>query len=64
MATVEISKGLSSGAFALNGTEISIEEAFEISVPFNANAPEDSPFDISTVATMIAAVDQLRRAQG
>lgn len=42
----------------------SIEEAFEISVPFNANAPEDSPFDISTVATMIAAVDQLRRAQG
>ena len=42
----------------------SIEEAFESSVPFNANAPEDSPFDISTVATMIAAVDQLRRAQG
>lgn len=42
----------------------SIEEAFELSVPFNANAPEDSPFDISTVATMIAAVDQLRRAQG
>ena len=27
-----------------------IEEAFDISVPFNANDPSESDFDISTVA--------------
>ena len=36
-----------------------IEEAFDVSVPFNANAPEDSPFDISSVASIIAAVQSL-----
>ena len=36
-----------------------IEEAFDISVPFNANAPEDSAFDISSVASIVAAVEQL-----
>ena len=36
-----------------------IEEAFDIEVPFNANEPEKSGFDISTVATIIAAVEQL-----
>ena len=36
-----------------------IEEAFEISVPFNANEPEKSEFDISSVATVIAAVEKL-----
>ena len=36
-----------------------IEEAFDISVPFNANAPEDSPFDISSVASIVAAVEGL-----
>ena len=39
------------------------EEAFDISVPFNANNPEDSGFDISSVASIIAAVDQLKAAQ-
>lgn len=33
-----------------------IEEAFEIDVPFNANAPTESDFDISTVGSIIAAV--------
>jgi acyl carrier protein len=41
-----------------------IEEAFDISVPFNANAPQDSGFDISTVASIVAAVDALVKAQG
>ncbi|RDC75427.1 acyl carrier protein [Rhodovulum sp. 12E13] len=36
-----------------------IEEAFDISVPFNANAPEESGFDISSVAAIVAAVETL-----
>ncbi|MGR3662152.1 MAG: acyl carrier protein [Paracoccaceae bacterium] len=36
-----------------------IEEAFDIEVPFNANEPEKSDFDISSVATIIAAVEKL-----
>ncbi len=31
-----------------------IEEAFDISVPFNANEPSASDFDISTVAAIVA----------
>jgi acyl carrier protein len=40
-----------------------IEEAFDISVPFNANAPEESNFDISSVAAIIAAVERLVQEQ-
>ena len=40
-----------------------IEEAFDIQVPFNANAPEDSEFDISSVAAIIAAVEGLLAEQ-
>lgn len=36
-----------------------IEEAFDISVPFNANEPGKSDFDISTVASIVAAVEGL-----
>ena len=36
-----------------------IEERFDITVPFNANAPSSSGFDISSVATIIAAVEHL-----
>ena len=36
-----------------------IEEAFDISVPFNANAPEASEFDISSVASIVAGVETL-----
>lgn len=36
-----------------------IEEAFDISVPFNANAPEQSGFDMTTVASIIAAVEDM-----
>lgn len=36
-----------------------IEEAFDIQVPFNANEPEASDFDISSVAAIIAAVEAL-----
>ena len=40
-----------------------IEEAFDISVPFNANDPADSDFDISNVASIIAAVQALVKDQ-
>ena len=36
-----------------------IEEAFDIQVPFNANEPEKSEFDISSVAAIVAAVEKL-----
>jgi len=36
-----------------------IEEAFDVSVPFNANAPEESDLDISSVAAIVAAVERL-----
>lgn len=41
-----------------------IEEAFDISVPFNANEPSASDFDISTVASIVAGVERLKREQG
>jgi acyl carrier protein len=40
-----------------------IEEAFDIQVPFNANDPAASEFDISTVETMVRAVENLIAAQ-
>ncbi|MGP9789666.1 acyl carrier protein [Roseinatronobacter sp. NSM] len=36
-----------------------IEEAFDISVPFNANAPDQTGFDISTVGAIILEVEKL-----
>ena len=36
-----------------------IEEAFDIAVPFNANTPEQTGFDISSVGTIIAEVERL-----
>lgn len=36
-----------------------IEETFDISVPFNANEPSQSGFDISSVAAIAAAVEAL-----
>ncbi len=36
-----------------------IEEAFDITVPFNANDRAQSSFDISSVASIITAVEQL-----
>ncbi len=41
-----------------------IEEAFDISVPFNANEPAASDFDISKVAHIVAGVKRLIAAKG
>ena len=51
------SLGLVESIFAL-------EEEFDISVPFNANEPENSDFDISTLRTIIAAVEKLVAEKG
>jgi len=40
-----------------------IEETFDITVPFNANDPQASDFDISSVASIIAAVETLKSEQ-
>jgi len=40
-----------------------IEEAFDINVPFNANEPGASDFDITSVAAIIAGVETLVAAQ-
>ncbi|WP_370401416.1 acyl carrier protein [Sulfitobacter sp. JB4-11] len=40
-----------------------IEEAFDISVPFNANAPQESDFDISSVASIISGIERLKAEQ-
>jgi acyl carrier protein len=40
-----------------------IEEAFDIQVPFNANEPDASDFDISSVATIVREVENLISAQ-
>ena len=36
-----------------------IEEAFDIQVPFNANDPQESDFDISSVAAIVAGIEKL-----
>ena len=36
-----------------------IEETFDIQIPFNANNPQNSDFDISSVATIIVGIQEL-----
>ena len=37
----------------------SIEEAFNITIPFNANDPKNNFFDISSVESIVKAVEQI-----
>jgi acyl carrier protein len=46
-------------SLALIEVVFGIEEEFDVSVPFNANEPDNSRFDISTVAQIVAGVKQL-----
>lgn len=41
-----------------------IEEAFDITVPFNANNPSEGDFDITSVASIVAGIERLRQEQG
>ena len=36
-----------------------IEEAFDIQIPFNANDPSDGNFNISSVSSIISAIEKL-----
>ena len=40
-----------------------IEEEFDISVPFNANEPQENDFDISSVASIISGIETLVKEQ-
>ncbi len=51
-------------SLALVEVVFGIEEAFDISVPFNANEPAASEFDISKVAHIVAGVKLLIAAKG
>lgn len=50
------SLGLVDSIFAL-------EEEFDITIPFNANEPEKSEFDISNIGNIISAVEKLVAAK-
>lgn len=59
-ATLE---GLGVDSLGLVESIFAIEEAFDISVPFNANAPEESAFDVTTVRSIAEAVEALIAAK-
>lgn len=46
-------------SLALVEAIFAIEEAFDVAVPFNANQPGEAGFDITTVGSVIAAVEGL-----
>ena len=46
-------------SLALVEVVFGIEEAFDISVPYNANDPAESQFDLSKVGAIIDAVKEL-----
>jgi len=52
-------EGLGIDSMGLVESIFAIEEAFDISVPFNANEPSAGEFDISSVASIIQAVEKL-----
>ncbi|SEW07456.1 acyl carrier protein [Cognatiyoonia koreensis] len=50
-------------SLALVESIFAIEEAFDINVPFNANDPSESEFDISSVGSIVKAVETLVKEQ-
>ena len=50
-------------SLALVEAIFAIVEAFDISVPFNANEPSKNEFDISSVAAIVRAVEDLVAAK-
>lgn len=40
-----------------------IEEEFDVSIPFNANEPSKSDFDISSVESIVAGIESLVAAK-
>ena len=56
-------EGLGLDSLALVESIFAIEETFDIQVPFNANQPDESPFDLSSVATIIQGIEILIQEQ-
>ena len=56
-----VARGHNAGVCLLKDGKIvfSIEETFNITIPFNANDPTNSTFDISNVSSIISAVENL-----
>lgn len=52
-------EGLGIDSLGLVESIFAIEEAFDISIPFNANEPTAGDFDISSVAAIVAGIDRL-----
>ena len=52
-------EGLGVDSLGLVEAIFAIEEEFDIQVPFNANEPDKSDFDISSLAAIVAAVEKL-----
>ena len=46
-------------SMALVESIFAIEEEFDIAIPFNANEPEKSEFDVSTLGAIVNAVEKL-----
>jgi len=51
-------------SLALVEVVFGIEEAFDISVPYNANDPNQSEFDITNFASIVSGVKQLIAEKG
>ena len=41
-----------------------IEETFDVSVPYNANEPSETDFDLSSVGAVVRAVENLLKDKG
>ncbi len=54
---------LGTDSLSLVESIFAIEEAFDITVPFNANDPNGGDFDITTVGSIIKAVQTLVQDQ-
>ena len=46
-------------SLALVEVIFSLEEAFDITIPFNANDPGSTNFDISSVSSVVSAVESI-----
>ena len=56
-------EGLGIDRLGLVESIFAIEEAFDIQVPFNANQPNESAFDLSSVATIVQGIEKLIQEQ-
>ncbi len=51
-------------SLAIVETLFAIEEQFDISIPFNANEMGSTSFDVSTIASIVAGVEELVATKG